>query len=191
MADAGDPSLTSTAQGRLPVDGRLVRLRDVALADAEMLDRWHAEREPGSFNDLGQPNRPTPRDVLAGGPLRDEHRGTLIVERLDDGTPVGYLSWHVRYYGPNRQSACFNIGIELLPAVRGRGYGSDAQRLLAEWLLGASRVNRVEASTDVVNLAEQRSLEKAGFIREGTMRRAQLRGDAYHDLVYYSRLRDD
>jgi RimJ/RimL family protein N-acetyltransferase len=183
--------LTSTSRGRLPVEGRSVRLRDVTPADAEMLDRWYAEREPGSFNDFGQPHKTTPRDVVAAGPLRDEMRGTLIVERLEDRIPIGSVSWHVRRYGPNPESACFNVGIELLPDARGHGYGTEAQRLLADWLLSASDVNRVEASTDVENLAEQRSLTKAGFTSEGTTRGCQWRAGTYHDMVTYARLRTD
>jgi RimJ/RimL family protein N-acetyltransferase len=52
-------------------------------------------------------------------------------------------------------------------------------------------IERVEASTDVDNVAEQRSLEKAGYTREGIIRRAQWRAGAYHDLVGYSILRED
>jgi RimJ/RimL family protein N-acetyltransferase len=184
-------SLTSTSHGRLPVTGRSVSLRDVTLDDAEMVDRWRLEREPGSYNDLGQPYRPMPRDVLARGPLRDDQRGTLIVERLEDDTPIGTVSWHVRFNGPNPQSACFNFGIELIEAARGRGYGTEAQRLLADWLFAASGVNRVEASTDVDNLPEQHALEKAGFVREGICRGSQFRAGAYHDMVTYSRVRAD
>ena len=191
MSDAAVAAMTSTSRGRLPVEGRSVRLRDVTLADAEMLDRWHAERETGSFNDFGQPHRATPRDVLAAGPLRDETRGTLIVERLEDGAPLGSVSWHVRRYGPNPESACFNIGIELLAPARGHGYGTEAQQLLADWLFAASDINRVEASTDVENLPEQRSLTKAGHAREGVTRGCQWRAGAYHDMITYSRVRAD
>jgi len=61
----------------------------------------------------------------------------------------------------------WNIGINLVPAGRGRGYGAEAQRLLAEHLLTTTSANRVEATTDVENTAEQRSLERAGFQRGG------------------------
>lgn len=182
---------TSTARGVMPVYGRLVRLRDVTLADADMLEAWLDQREPGSFNDLGQPRKSMPRDVLAAGPLRDDRRGTLVVERLDTGAPIGSLSWHVVGYGPNGGSQCFNIGIELLAAARGRGFGSEAQRLLADWLFDASEVNRVEASTDVENVPEQRALEKAGYTRDGVIRGSQFRAGGHHDLVVYSRLRPD
>ena len=78
---------------------------------------------------------------------------------------------------------CWNIGIDLIPEGRGQGYGTEAQRLLADYLFAATEVNRVEASTDVENLPEQRSLEKAGFIREGVVRGAQFRAGTYHDLM--------
>jgi RimJ/RimL family protein N-acetyltransferase len=54
-----------------------------------------------------------------------------------------------------------------------------------------TRVERLEASTDMGNTAEQRALERAGFTREGTLRYAQFRDGEFHDLVLYSRLRDD
>ena len=85
----------------------------------------------------------------------------------------------------------WNVGIALLPEARGHGHGTDAQVLLAAYLFENTDVNRIEAQTDVANIAEQRSLEKAGFVREGTARGAQFRSGAYHDLVTYSILRNE
>ncbi len=94
-------------------------------------------------------------------------------------------------YGPNPESGAWNFGIDVLPGFRGQGYGTEAQRLLAAWLFEHTEANRVEASTDVENIPEQRALEKAGFRREGIARGAQFRGGGYHDLVTYARLRSD
>ena len=176
----------------LPIEGRLVRLRDVTLADAELLDAWNADMEVGGFNDFG-PREPTPREPLMdGGPLRNENNGSLIVEQLPDGTPVGTVGWRrVHVYGPRPKSDAWQIGIELIPAARGQGLGTDAQRLVARYLFEATDLNRVEASTDIENVADHRSLEKAGYVREGVARQAQFRGACHHDLVYYSRLRSD
>jgi RimJ/RimL family protein N-acetyltransferase len=175
----------------LPFAGLRVRLRDVTLADAELLDAWNAGREVGGFNDFG-PRDPTPREPLLNGPLRNDRNGTLIIELNDDSTPIGTVGWRkVTVYGPSPWSDAWQIGIELIPDARGKGYGGEAQRLLADWLLATFEISRVEASTDVENVAEQRSLEKAGFIREGVARQSQYRSGAYHDLVYYSRLRSD
>ncbi len=174
----------------LPIDGEHVRLRDVELADAALVDWLNDQKDVGGFNDFGLPTLPTPRDALARGPLRNDHNGVLLIERLD-GEPVGTVQWRAVHYGPPDDSRAWNIGIELRPSARGQGLGAEAQRLLAEWLFHATDANRVEAQTDIDNVAEQRSLEKAGFAREGVNRGAQFRAGAFHDLVMYARLRSD
>jgi RimJ/RimL family protein N-acetyltransferase len=172
--------------------GSAVRLRDVTLADADWIDAWNADEAIRSpFNDFGQPFDPMPRAVLAKGPLRNDRNGMLVVERIADAAPIGTVGWHRVSYGPAPESDAWNIGIELRPEARGQGFGTQAQRLLADWLFANTRLNRVEASTDLENLSEQRSLEKAGFVREGIQRGAQFRLGALHDLVTYGRLRSD
>jgi len=166
-------------------------LRDITLADADLLDAWNNDPDRSEFNDFGEPPSPLPREVLANGPLRNDRNGMLVVERLEDGVPIGTVGWHLVHYGPGSQSQAWNFGIELRPEARGQGLGAEAQRLLAEFLFATYDLNRVEASTDVENLPEQRSLEKAGFVREGIQRGAQYRAGSYHDLVTFSRLRDD
>jgi RimJ/RimL family protein N-acetyltransferase len=94
-------------------------------------------------------------------------------------------------YGPNPESMAWNFGIDIVPGAQGKGHGSEAQRLLAVWLFENTDANRVEASTDIDNIAEQRALEKAGFTREGTTRGAQYRAGRYRDLITYARVRDD
>jgi RimJ/RimL family protein N-acetyltransferase len=169
-----------------------VRLRPATVDDADLLDSWAASPVArGVFNDFGVPAGRPFREMLAAGPLRDENGGELLVERIQDGVPIGTVGWHAVWNGPTRESRAWNIGISLVPEARGRGYGMEAQRLLAEHLFATTDAHRVEASTDVENLVEQRALENAGFVREGVLRAAQFRAGAYHDLIVYSRLRDD
>jgi len=172
-----------------PTTSPRVRLRDVTLADADLIDAWDTDRSP--FNDFGLPRERVDREALARGPLRNERNGILIVERLEDGRPIGTVGWHLERYGPNPESAALNLGIELVPEARGQGYGTEAQVQLAAYLFATTDVHRVEAATDLENVAEQRSLERAGFRREGVLRGSQFRGGAYHDLVYYAVLRDE
>jgi RimJ/RimL family protein N-acetyltransferase len=175
----------------LPFEGARIRLRDVRLADADLIDRWNAELEADSFNNFG-PRQPINREPLvAGRPLRNEHNGSLVIERIADRLPIGTIGYRAVMYGPPPDSAAWQLGIDLAPEHRGQGFGAEAQRLLADWLFATTPVNRVEAATDVANLAEQRALEKAGYVREGVLRGAQFRAGAYHDLAYYSRLRSD
>jgi RimJ/RimL family protein N-acetyltransferase len=166
-----------------------VRLRDVTLADADLIDSWEDHRS--EFNDFGVPHDPLDREALARGPLRNERNGMLVVERVADGRPIGTVGWHVERYGPNPESSALNFGIELIPEARGHGYGTEAQAQLVAYLFATTQTNRVEAGTDIDNVAEQRALEKAGLRREGVLRGSQFRSGAYRDLVVYALVRAD
>jgi len=185
--------VAAIGEGPIGREGRSVRLREATLADAAVLDARDTDPATrGEFNDLGQPApKPLAEQLANGQRMVSPERGRLFVERIEDGVIVGDVSWHPVMYGPNEQSRALNIGIALYPDARGQGFGTEAQRLLAELLLEQFAIERVEASTDVDNIAEQRSLDKAGFTREGVVRRAQFRAGAYHDLVGYSFVRED
>jgi RimJ/RimL family protein N-acetyltransferase len=110
---------------------------------------------------------------------------------VETGELLGGVSWHPVDYGGTVSCTAWNIGIALLPDARGRGIGTLAQRLLVEHLLATTELDRIEASTDVDNVAEQRALEKAGFRREGVLRGAQLRRGIRRDLAHYGLVRGD
>ena len=112
-----------------------------------------------------------------------------VIEVRVDGhwQEVGNLSAHPVWYGPTQTSKAMNIGIGILEGFRGKGIGSAAQQLLAQELHRQGYV-RVEASTDITNIAEQKALQKAGFTYEGTLRKAQGRADGLHDLQVWSHL---
>ena len=95
---------------RLPFEGERVRLRDVHLEDADLVDQWNAVMEPGSFNDFG-PRAPTDRDALARGPLRNERNGLLIIERIADGVAVGTIAYRKVNFGPPPDSDAWQLGI--------------------------------------------------------------------------------
>jgi RimJ/RimL family protein N-acetyltransferase len=174
-------------------EGMRVRLREATPADAAVVDARAGDTVMhGEYNDFGMPKAPTLTENLADGKrMVRPDRGTLLVVRIEDDEIIGDIGWHTVSYGPNSESRALNIGLALIPDARGKGYGTETQRLMAELLLDLFDIERVEASTDVENVAEQRSLEKAGFTREGVVRRAQFRAGTYHDLVTYSLVRSD
>ncbi|WP_326569763.1 GNAT family protein [Amycolatopsis rhabdoformis] len=114
--------------------------------------------------------------------------GGLLIPSLD-GAVLGLLSWHRSRSGPS--SYCWTMGLVLRPEARGHGHGTEAQRLLVQYLFAHTQLNRVEATTDVDNRAENRSLEKAGFTREGVLRGYTFRDGAWRDSAVYSVVRSD
>ena len=158
-----------------------VSLRPYAPGDGGMLARSDSE-----FDDFG-PAGVDPTRQLPGCNL--DGQGGLVI--CEDGRPVGGLSWHYTQWGPTAGSRCVMIGIGLDRDARGRGIGSQAQRLVVDLIFRHTRVNRVEAATEVDNIAERRSLEKAGFTADGVIRGSMWRRGQFHDQVLYSRLRSD
>ncbi len=158
-----------------------VHLRDVREGDATLLRELDSPTVLGEWDSFDDP----PEEMLSGAAYNG---GTHVIER-EDGTSVGSVSWIQVPYGPNQRSLAWSIGITLLPAHRGRGLGASAQRQLAADLFDRSPTNRVQADTDIDNIAEQRSLELAGFTREGILRGAQWRRGDWHDRVIFSLLR--
>ncbi len=170
-----------------PVSAVVTRLRTALPEEAPVLAAWQAD--PASeFEDLAGGAAPhrhdRPLDELPPG------AGSLVVTD-GEGVLLGTVGWHAVAYGPNQGSTALSIGISLRPHGRGAGHGTRAQRMLAEYLLAGFPVHRIEATTDVDNVVEQRALVGAGFVREGVLRGAQWRRGEWHDLVSYSRLRGD
>lgn len=139
------------------------------------------------FDDFG----PTAARTAPAGCDLEAHGALTVVD--DDGEVAGEVSWHwqTRRWGPTAASSCPMIGVWLRHPHRGRGIGSTAQRQLVELLFAHTTAHRVEAHTDVENVAEQRSLEKAGLLREGVVRGGQWRDGAFRDGVLYAVLRTD
>lgn len=171
--------------------GEKIYLRPLTQADLPIFEAWSNDLEYSSeFNAFGLSWSGELAKRWQEGGLLGTHQGVLAIVTYDEQI-AGDVSYRQQRYGPNDGSIAYNIGISLASDYRGKGYGSEAQRLLAEYLLATYPIMRVEASTDITNLPEQRSLEKAGFTREGVMRKAQWRNGDWHDLVVYSKLRGE
>ncbi len=171
----------------LAMDDR-VEFRPAAEDDLPVLAKltWDPQ-VAGEFAQFGWFDPGLWRRQWAENRLLGRDGGVLMVVVPDE--VLGFVNWRRRDTTPS--AYCWTIGIALLPEVRGHGYGTQAQRALARYLLANTPVHRVEADTETGNLAEQRALEKAGFSREGVTRGIGWRDGAWRDGVTYSMLRTD
>jgi len=163
-----------------------MRLRPVVENDLAVLEDMFVDPEGiGVFNFGGYRDPSVWRRDWAVNRLLTDDRSVLMVEL--DGVVLGFVSWHQKRTAA--ASYCFEFGISLLPAARGKGHGATAQLLLARYLFAHSQVNRIQAFTEFDNIPEQRALEKAGFVREAVLVGLTFRDGAWRDEVLYRMLR--
>jgi [ribosomal protein S5]-alanine N-acetyltransferase len=165
-----------------------VILRPIREGDLDDLCRYSTDPDAGGefewtgFKDPKALRRRWEEDGWLGA----EH-GRLAVEC--SGSFAGDVSYKDRSQGVSK-GAIYEIGIALFPEHRGHGVGTTAQRLLVQYLFDNTAAHRLEAYTEVDNVAEQRALEKVGFEREGVRRATHFRAGAWRDSVMYALLRD-
>jgi RimJ/RimL family protein N-acetyltransferase len=73
--------------------------------------------------------------------------------------------------------------------VHGKGYGTEATRLMIQYGFMELNLNRIQTQDMEENIGGWRADEKAGFKYEGTIREAIMRFGTYHDVRIYSILR--
>jgi RimJ/RimL family protein N-acetyltransferase len=168
--------------------GDQVGLRPVRQEDLPLLEALTFDPETaGEFGRFGWFDPGLWRRRWAADEMISADGGVLIVT-CGEAT-LGFVNWRRQ---PCTPSACYwEMGIAMLPAARGHGYGTEAHRLLATYLFAHTPVNRIQASTETGNVAEQRALEKAGFTREGVLRGCGWRDGAWRDGAVYGLIRSD
>jgi RimJ/RimL family protein N-acetyltransferase len=162
-------------------------LRPLEEGDLAVIEREYASRSGSGEHQWFGFSTPGRGLAEMGSQGRDGGRLAVAAGRC----VIGSAYWFRREWGPPETSWCWEIALHIHSAERGRGYGGEAVRMLASYLFLHTRAQRVQAISDVANLASQRILERAGFTREGTLRGAQWREGTWHDQHIYSRLRGD
>jgi RimJ/RimL family protein N-acetyltransferase len=90
-----------------------------------------------------------------------------VVELPGDELAGDALLWGIDLH--NRSA---HLGMGLRPAFRGRGLGTDVVRALCVYGFTVRGLHRLQIETLASNTAMLKAAERAGFTREGTLRRA-------------------
>jgi RimJ/RimL family protein N-acetyltransferase len=83
------------------------------------------------------------------------------------------------------------IGYLLVQNERGKGYCSEAVMIMVDYLFLSRDIVRIQAHTDLRNVASQRVLEKVGFKKEGIIRKNDFARGEWRDNYLYSILREE
>ena len=128
------------------------------------------------------------RDYIAGcaGDRAEGRELALAIvdrdERLLGAIGVGRFDW---------DDGKGEIGYWIAHEARRRAVGVRAVRLLARWAFTELGLERIELLANPTNVASQRLAERAGFTRDGTLRRYRRRRGEREDLVMFSLLPED
>ncbi|MFJ4013737.1 GNAT family N-acetyltransferase [Streptomyces sp. NPDC090026] len=118
--------------------------------------------ESGAWRPVS-PGAKDPRLAVDG--TEEGHVPFSVVE-LEGGTLVGTAT----LWGIDDHNRSAHLGLSLLPASRGRGYGSDAVAVLCHYGFVVRGLRRLQLETLSDNLAMLRAAERNGFVREGVLR---------------------
>ena len=142
-------------------------------------------------------NNPKFYGELAVYPLRQQSKTDLEKEydkrtpeenwffiEKKDGTKIGAIF----HFPEGRQ---LEIGYALIPSERRKGYCPEAAKIMVDYLFLLKETMRIQAHTDVKNVASQKVLEKVGFKKEGTLRKSFFMRGKWRDAYIYSILREE
>jgi RimJ/RimL family protein N-acetyltransferase len=116
----------------------------------------------------------------------DDRLDLSIIDR-ETGEWAGELA--INDWDPDNHSCNFRIAIG--PAGRNRGLGSEAIRLIVDYVFEHLPINRIGLDVFDFNPRAIHVYERAGFTREGVLRAALYWDSEYHDSILMSILRDE
>lgn len=167
--------------------GELVRLRPPVEAD---LDRFFAEQDwEGMRLGHGGPPVPSTRQATEEWLFRPFDEGTLtfVVEQLDHPEPVGRIGLSAFQW----PEAVAMLGMHLFSAQRGKGYGTDALRVLCAFGFDQLNLHKISLGTWEYNEHARSLYRRMGFVEEGRERDYLFRDGRYHDSIAMGLLRSE
>ena len=161
-------------------------LRRFALADVATFIAYRSDPVVARYQSWDAPYpREAGEQMIAG--LQHDHPDTagqwfqFALTLRSTGELIGDLASGTDS-GDDRQA---EIGFTIRPEFQGRGYATEAARLLLAYLFGARGKHRVRADCDARNPASAAVLERIGMRREGWLRESTwFKGEWTDDLLY-------
>ncbi|GJM96889.1 hypothetical protein PR202_ga13763 [Eleusine coracana subsp. coracana] len=166
-----------------------VTLRRFELSDVDAMMAWASDPQVAAFcrwdpYESTEPLLAFIRDAVLPHPW---FRAICLAGDGEDGRPVGAIS-----VTPTGDPCRAELGYVLARAHWGKGVATDAVKRTVATVFGEVQgLERVEALVDVDNPASQRVAEKAGFRREGVLRRHYWHKGRARDMVMYSFISSD
>ena len=182
--------MTSLPESRPIIRGQHVYLRAAERADLPTFVRWFNDAEVLENLAMFAPMSHVAEEAWFETMLAEQGRTRyhFVICMLTDDRPIGTIGLEEINERDGRAEFGIAIGER---AEWGKGYGTDATRAICDFGFGELRLERISLLVYQGNARGRRAYEKAGFVHEGTMRRAHFARGEHHDVHVMSLLRDE
>jgi len=163
------------------LEGKTVNLRVLEKEDLPLLIDWNSNYEfYGTYSPIEQFSRIEWEKRYNNLPADSKW---FFIEKKD-GTKIGEI-------GHNGLGGNLEIYYYLLQNERRKGYGTEAIMIMVDYLFLSKPLMRIQATPHVSNVVSQRVLKKAGFMKEGIIRKSSFDRGKWCDDCLYSILREE
>lgn len=163
------------------LEGKNVNLRIIEKEDLPLYAKWL--NDPAFFGEYNPLEQTTKTEMEKNYDNTPQEKRRFFVEKKD-GTKIGVV-------GAFPVGDLLEIGFSLILSERGKGYCTEAAAILIDYLFLSRSLVRIQATTDLRNIASQRVLEKVGFKKEGVIRKSMFIHGEWRDLLLYSILKEE
>src|ERR1700761_4608397 len=165
--------------------GERVRLRPVLEDDLPTLAQWEMDlgRSVMLLERVAPPSEAAARERLAKWSANEGDDLGFTIVTLDGPQP---LVGHIIVFGIRAKDRLATIGIALGREYTGRGYGTDAMRIIVGYGFRELGLHRIQLSVAQYNPAGIRAYEKAGFVEEGRRRESVWHDGRWYDEIQMS-----
>ncbi len=131
----------------------------------------------------------------------DDNFQKLLISRIRNFTSGNDYSWAIVYnnkvigqiqlFNFQNSNTCVEVGFFIKREYWNRGINTSVLKEVCRFAIQTMKIKRIEAHVHINNIGSQKTLEKAGFQKEGLLRQRFEIGKRHEDCYMYSLLYSD
>jgi RimJ/RimL family protein N-acetyltransferase len=173
------------------IEGKLVYLRPLEVADAQRYCEWLNDREVTRHLQARYQLSLLAEEAWLrerGAQQMSYGSGGNFAVETKDGTHIGSVGFH--YVNPENRKATLGIVIGD-KRFWSKGYGTDIMRTMLRFGFEEMNLRRIDLSVDADNARAIACYRKCGFVEEGRLREHRYARGAYSDQLWMGILREE
>jgi len=168
--------------------GENIYLRPFERSDLDYIRKWYNDPELRGSIEITEPYNSVKAEQWFDNVCKDDQRIWFAIVLKENDAVVGECGLLRMFYAWKTTDLTMIIGER---DAQGKGYGSEAMRLLLDYAFGCLGFHRVALGVAGFNEDAIRFYERHGFKREGIQREGYYYNHKYHDFVMMSILEEE